>query len=72
MRFYRLHIHTDGGSSAGYQWFTDKHLAEVAQRKAVKENPDEGEATIEPIEISPTRKGLRAALNRYAGYPDNG
>jgi hypothetical protein len=72
MIFYRNHYTQDGGQSAGYEWFTSKHLAQVSARQWRKEHPEEDLPVPRQIIIVPTRKRLKAALNQFACHPDNG
>lgn len=71
MKFYKLHRTTDAGSSAGYEFYTNKREAEKAAQEWRTEYPDE-RATVEEITIQPTRAGILGALNRFASHPDNG
>jgi hypothetical protein len=69
MRFYRLHYHSDEGGSAGFRWYTDK--AEM-QREMSEAMPVPGhQDTFEEIDIPLDGESVLAALNRYAGHPDN-
>jgi len=70
MIFYRVHYKDSFAESQGYEFFTTKSKAESAQKKANKENGQNEE--IEKVEIRPTKKGVLAALNRWASHPDNG
>ena len=74
-KFYRNHYRTEGGVSAGFQWFTSRAAAEAAAKEvydpAVDDEGNEPEVA-KVIEIEPTKRGLLWALNRYAGHPDNG
>lgn len=76
MKFYRLHQIADDGSSAGYEFFTDKRLAEVALRAMRKQIGGDPVPSIpneiDIIEINPTKKGILTALNQYASHADNG
>jgi hypothetical protein len=71
MKFYRVHRTVEGGQSAGYEFVTSKEAAEKLARDLVRENPREG-AEVLLIELAPTRAGILAALNAFAGHPDNG
>lgn len=74
MIFYRNHYTHNAGESAGYEWFTSKHLAKVAARAWDKEQKgkDERPTETDMIIIVTQRKRLLAALNHYASHPDNG
>ena len=72
MRFYRNHYGAEGGGSGGYSWHTRRREAEAtaaAERRALGEPLHE---VAKPVEINPDKKGILAALQRYAIHPDNG
>ena len=74
MRLYRVKHHTEGGNSAGFSWHTNKAKA---RRQITKRNREEADRLNyseldEPIDIKPTKGGILAALNYWAGHPDNG
>lgn len=71
MKFYRLHRTRDNGSSIGYDWFTSKAAADKEAKEYKGIYPDEA-ADVTRHEIKPTKKGILAALNKFAGHPDNG
>lgn len=75
MRFYQLHRTHEAGVSAGYSYYASKREAQSALATWRKNSPGDVQdqtGTIEPIEVTPTRAGILAALNRYAGHADNG
>lgn len=71
MKFYRVHLHYDAGSSAGFKFFGNKREAEKFARDEKKKDPDES-FPVDRINVKPTKAGILAALNRYADHPDNG
>jgi hypothetical protein len=71
MKFYQVHVTTNGGCSNGYVWFTSRAEAEREKREHDKEEAPY-EATIDVIEVKPTKAGILDALQRHASYPDNG
>ena len=73
MRFYRLALFEVGDGSHGYEFFTAKADAEKRAREWLAENAGhEPRADVEAIEIEPTKPGILAAMNKYAGHNDNG
>jgi len=80
MKYYRLDMHHEYGTSVGYQFFTNRREAEKAFREYMSppEKWDEewvvsrSGTEIEVIEITPTRDGILHALNLYASHADNG
>ena len=76
MKFYRLHLSAGSDGSAGFKFFTSMSEAQKAMRAHIKDNELDEDDTInvevEEIEIKPTKRGILAALNRYACHPDNG
>jgi hypothetical protein len=71
MRFYRVHPTTEGGNSAGFQFFTTRHDANKFARQYTRDNPDES-AEIDVVEVTPTKLGILDTLNRYASHELNG
>ena len=71
MRFYSVHRTCEGGCSAGYEFVTSRREADKAAAQWRKDNPDEN-ATVEVIDIEPTKSGILRALNLHAGHPNNG
>lgn len=69
MKYYQVHLHIDGGSSAGFEYFCNRKDAE----KFIRENgvPDEN-YEIKIIEVKPTKAGIMWALRQYASHADNG
>jgi hypothetical protein len=72
MKFYRNHLRSQGDASAGYEFFTSKRAAIASAAKIVREGMDAPSEIAVPIEVAPNKAGICAALNRYAGHPDNG
>lgn len=74
MKFYRVVLRTERDSSQGFEFFTNLADAKRAQAEFFRNSYPEHSpsAEIETIEIVPTKRGILAALNRYAGHPDNG
>lgn len=72
MRIYKLRIAEEHGNSMGYEFFPSKHAAEKAKRAWLSESPEDRTATVSLVEITPTKTGIIAALNRHASHPDNG
>ena len=73
MRFYRVRYTYEAGTSLGFEWFTNAYRAQVACRDFYSQRKDEdGSATIETVDIQPTKGGILTALKRYASHPDNG
>lgn len=71
MKFYRVSQSHEHGASAGSDWFTNKQDADGAAGKWRKES-DHHAATVEAVDIEPTKAGILDALRRYATHPDNG
>ena len=73
MKFYRC-THTDAQCGTGYSWHRTKESARLATRTYADghEQCGEAETTTEEIDIPPTRRGIYAALVRYASHNDNG
>jgi hypothetical protein len=71
MTFYSVHRTTDGGSSAGYEWFTSERAAKKAAAQWRVGTPEES-ATVNRWKIKPTKRGILRALNIHASHPDNG
>jgi hypothetical protein len=71
MRFYRVDFGCDLGSSAGFEWFTDRSEADRIAKRWIDENPEET-ALVKVVDITPTKTGIKRALNLYATHPDNG
>ncbi len=72
MKLYRLHLHVEMGCSGGFEFFTSRREAERRKRELDAQNDPVDAAEIDEIEITPTKSGILAALNRYADHPDNG
>jgi len=71
VKFYQVCTTTEGGNSAGSEFFTSKAEAEKAARKFRRDEPQEF-ARVNEIDVTPTKAGILAALNRHASHPDNG
>jgi hypothetical protein len=73
VRFYRV-SKTSKEGHAGYGFFTSRRDAEAERVvwEGFEGNTDGNEATVEEIEVVPTRTGIRLALNKYASHFDNG
>lgn len=73
MRLYRVTYSHEGGTSKGYGWFSSYRVARaaVAEFRRATQHED-GDASVEPVEIPLTKAGVLAALNFWATYPDNG
>jgi len=71
MKLYRVALYCDTGVSAGYEYFGTK---KDALRKVREEKDPNGmdDAVMEEINVTPTKTGILAALNRYGDHPDNG
>lgn len=76
MKFYRLVKVHEAGASAGFEWFTNYHLAERAWKDWVGHEEetvcDRYGTEIEEVQVEPTRKGILRALRIYATHNDNG
>ena len=73
MKFYRVHVLCEAGTSAGYEFFTSKAKAEAAMREWTAPPAREDDvAELEEIEIEPTKSGILRALNTYANHENNG
>ena len=76
MRFYRVWYFDQSHAGRGYEWFASRVEARRAltvwkfdQREAGKlagEFIKDAWGTVEAIEITPTKKGILAALNSHA------
>lgn len=76
MKFYQLHKIHEAGTSAGFEYFTNKKEAQRAVIDWLGDTEEsvcdaEGSVILE-IEIEPTKQGVLSALNRWAKHPDNG
>ena len=68
MKFYRVRHYVEDGSSGGHTWTTSKDEAQRAVREHAKLNPGGEASEIEPVDITPTKAGILAALNHYAAH----
>lgn len=74
MILYRVHWHTEGGTSNGFSWFRTRRAAKaeiklVIDRDALTETdlPE-----LERVEVAVSAEGVFAALHVYASHADNG
>jgi hypothetical protein len=75
VKLYQLHRIHEAGESAGYEYFSSKREAAKAASEWRKSTPgpdDDHETEIKEIEVTPTKAGILAALNRYGKHNDNG
>lgn len=76
MKFYRVSYSVDGGNSGGFSWHTSKRESQARAKEAIENDPQEYKVSepprIEEVEIVPTKKGILAALKRYAEHEANG
>jgi|GEM_PF-6644621 len=74
MRFYRVHVRSEGGLSAGYLWFTSHKDAWKAKRQHDAQADVELDHADDPesVQIEPTRDGILSALREWASHADNG
>jgi len=74
MRFYSVHFQNEEGNR-GAEYFANKRDARKAasewRARAPADTPDHGAVVME-IDVVPTKAGILAALNKYAGHPNNG
>ena len=73
-KLYRVALACEGGlpKSDGYVWTTSRREADRIASQYEADHPDEMPCTVEAIEVIPTKRGILAALNKYATHPDNG
>ena len=78
MKIYRLDYRTFQGTSAGFSFHSSARAATTARLHAetVSVNNDEPisakESSVVQISVTPDKAGIIAALNKWAGHPDNG
>lgn len=75
MKFYRVKLYDAADGSMGFVWFSSRREADkeaVSFNKEVGPDRRQPEATVEVVEIGPTKRAVLAALNTYATHPDNG
>lgn len=78
MKFYRLHLTYEAGTSAGYSFHSARAEAEKTGEQWVRNHRGVDDVdgatgwTVEKIEITPTKVGILRALNLYANHADNG
>jgi hypothetical protein len=70
MKFFLVSRSSSSGH-AGYGFYTSKREAEEVCADWRKQE-ETCQATVEQIEVVPTRTGIRLALNKYASHNDNG
>jgi len=68
---YRVHFETEGGTSAGYKYFTRKRVAETAAARW-RRSEDERASVTAAAETPKTLKDVVRLLNEWASHPDNG
>ena len=68
-----MHRTYEAGTSAGYEFFSNRRDAEKARTEWRGLGAElEHAADIERIDIEPTKAGILAALNRFGAHADNG
>lgn len=76
MRLYRVHFRCDGGSSAGYEFFTNneeaRRRAREHNRDLTKEQRQVDYAEVDYVEFDLSKQGVLTLLNRVASSPNNG
>ncbi|MEN6533364.1 MAG: hypothetical protein ABFD89_06855 [Bryobacteraceae bacterium] len=76
MRIWKNDYRGAGMESRGYSYHPSKREARKAATAAIRHTKDDSEPTdevqTEPIEVTPTKKGIISALNQHGGHPDNG
>jgi hypothetical protein len=74
MRFYRVSLFIDSGSSAGFDWATTRAHANAiaAQHKTEHPKDESARGEVEEVNIEPSKQGILKALKMYAAHPDNG
>ncbi len=80
MRLYKVaYLGEPGGvdTSTGFSFHGSKREAEKEARRGSDPKPLDGDkqyrsASIEPIEVQPTKRGIIRALNLHGCHPDNG
>jgi hypothetical protein len=73
MRFYRVHRWDQAGDppSSGFVFFTTKAKA-MKFKRDFNARYDSREAEIEVLDITPNKRGILRALERYASHENNG
>ena len=66
MRVYQVHM-VENDKSNGYSYFANKKEAKLARRRGGGARDE-----ISEIDVEISKPGIIAALNTYAGHPDNG
>lgn len=70
MKIYRVNKHEADGASDGFEFFTDKRKASLAQKK---DNEFSGmDVEMYGWDVELTKKGVMAFLNSWCVHPDNG
>ncbi len=78
MRFYRVHLYSHGEGSDGYRFFTTKAEAMKAkgqfdaQSDDYRDDWESLDAEIDVLDITPNKRGILRALERYASHERNG
>lgn len=69
MKIYRVsYADKQDAEHKGYSYHTSRAAAE----KAVRDCKEHKQCEITTTELTPTKKGIIAYLERYADHPDNG
>lgn len=77
-KVYRVARQTDGGVSAGYEFYATKREAKRAVRENNAARSDHDKrgglslSTFDVVEFKATRAGILALLNDVASHADNG
>lgn len=71
MKFYKVTFWSETDSSQGFAYFTNKREAEAA-KKDYDDPARLQTATIEVINIKPTKVAILQALRDHGSHPDNG
>lgn len=77
MIIYRVSRLCYDGSHDGYEYYSNKQVANVKQREWNKhgsaiDNPSREEREVETIEFTLSKKGVIDVLNKVGAHPDNG
>ena len=79
MKIYRVSHRDQWSEHSGYEYFSNKSIAESIQNKENKERGKGGKDSaaqtfdeVEEIEFMLSKKGILDLLNQYAAHPNNG
>jgi len=78
MTLYRLSLRSAMYVSLGFSFHGSQRTAIAAKMEAVRRSAENDEAVsakesaVDGFDITPTKAGILAALNKLAGHPDNG